>query len=68
MYVPITKEFLERQKLYEPYLVDGHLENAPAEAAEAFEKNKSWLDSQFGCVSTCEKRKKHERKHEKAEK
>lgn len=47
MYIPLTKEFLERQKLYEDYLVDGHLENAPAEAEEAFKKNKNWLDSQF---------------------
>ena len=47
MYIPLTKEFLERQELYETYLVDGHLENAPPEAEEAFKKNMNWLNSQF---------------------
>ena len=47
MYFPLTKDYLEKQKLYENYIVDGHLENAPEEAVEAFETNQKWLKEQF---------------------
>ncbi len=40
------KEYLDRKKIYEPYMVDGCLKKAPPEAVEAFEKNKEWFLSQ----------------------
>lgn len=35
------KEYLDRKKVYEPYMIDGCLKKAPPEAVEAFEKIKS---------------------------
>ena len=36
------KEIKELMKIYEPYMVGCHLENAPPEAIEAFKKVKKW--------------------------
>ncbi len=36
------KEIKELMNIYEPYVVGCHLEKAPPEAIEAFEKVKKW--------------------------
>ncbi len=36
------EEIKELMKIYEPYMVGCHLEDAPSEAVEAFEKVKKW--------------------------
>lgn len=42
---PLTypKDFEERRKLYEPYIENGTLEQAPQEIKDAYEINKKWL-------------------------
>ena len=35
--------FEERRKLYEPYVENGILEQAPQEIKDAYEANKKWL-------------------------
>lgn len=42
----LPKEIQELEKIYEPYIVGCHLENAPKEALEAFEKVKKWFIEQ----------------------
>lgn len=36
------EEIKKLMKIYEPYMVGCHLEDAPPEAVEAFEKVKKW--------------------------
>lgn len=42
MPVEYPDEIQELVDIYEPYIVGWHLENAPQEAVEAFEKVKRW--------------------------
>ncbi len=42
----MPEEYLEREKIYKPYMVGCHLENAPPEAIKAFEENKAWALNQ----------------------
>lgn len=43
MIIDYPDEIKELMKIYEPYMVGCHLENAPQEAVEAFEKVKRWV-------------------------
>lgn len=43
MIIDYPDEIKELMKIYEPYMVGCHLENAPQEAVEAFEKVKKWV-------------------------
>ncbi len=36
-------EFLEKEKVYMPYMVGCHLENAPPEAVQAHKENMEWI-------------------------
>ena len=39
---PIPKEIEDLFAIFEPYVVEGHLENAPQEAIDAYEKALEW--------------------------
>ncbi len=43
MIIDYPDEIKELMKIYEPYMVGCHLENAPQKAVEAFEKVKKWV-------------------------
>ncbi len=43
---PIPKEIEDLFALFEPYFVEDHLENAPQEAIEAYEKAVAWAFGQ----------------------
>lgn len=43
---PIPKEIEDLFALFEQYVVEDHLENAPQEAIEAYEKAKKWAFEQ----------------------
>ena len=38
-----SQEFLEKEKIYMPYMVGCHLENAPPEAIQAYRENMEWI-------------------------
>ena len=42
MFCEYPKEIEELRAIYMPYVVGCHLEDAPAEAVEAFERVKEW--------------------------
>ncbi|MGN0424084.1 MAG: hypothetical protein ACI4FY_02105 [Acetatifactor sp.] len=43
---PIPKEIEDLFALFEPYFVEDHLENAPQETIEAYEKAVAWAFEQ----------------------